>query len=74
MIRRPGANGEVRVLELDHPLNKTKDNAPLLDNLLQNDDFAKELQQLSPPIRGKIVGTLRRIQIPEVKVRVQSSQ
>ena len=74
MIRRPGANGEVRVLELDYPLNKTKDNAPQLDNLLQNDDFAKGLQQLSPPNRGKIEGTLRRIQIPEVKVRVQSSQ
>ena len=73
-IRRPGKDGEVRVFELNHTVSSDKAVFLNLDDLLDIEVFAHEFKQLSPKVREEIKGTLRRIEIPDVKVQVQTSQ
>jgi len=70
-VLRPGAQGSVRLFELDHVFGGEK--TIKVDELLEIKVLAGELQELSPAVREQVQDTLRHVEIPEVRVEVRDS-
>lgn len=70
LLSRATKEKSVRMVELDHPLG----NRPSLNvnQILGNQVFTNELEQLTPAIQEQIRATLHRIRIPTIQVRADS--
>lgn len=72
LMSRPDKDGSIRLLQIDHTID---DKQPMkADALLKIEPIASELQSLSPVIRAKIETTLRKTQLPAIRVEVERSQ
>lgn len=71
-VTRPEKDGQIHLSEVYQTVEGSE---PLrVDDLLKMDAVARELNQLSPAIRGKVVGTLRSLRVPDVQVGVEHLQ
>ncbi|MEQ9069826.1 MAG: hypothetical protein RLO18_24040, partial [Gimesia chilikensis] len=70
LLSRATKEKSVRMVELDHPLG----NRPSLNvnQILGNQVFTNELEQLTPAIQEQIRTMLHRIRIPTIRVHADS--